>query len=262
MKNTNPVTLENLAGQHPYYEPVYCHSWTVGGHEFHIGFANGYNACGLIGTEHNGIFILSKTDHRVVLDQHLGRGCGHISGPSIPEVHANEIDRIIQLDANGLSEFLSMNQGARYNPFEDAKTKKATVNKDLKLRLKVKATAFTDAKFMTAKDKKTLLDKTEMFLRDRIFGGREYARDRFPKQLYHLLSGCYGHIAHNNKNGFYGYQFYSDDAFMENLEMMAKSKTMYGFPAATGGYADLDDLVKEIAKIAKAYLKIHESAIP
>lgn len=261
MKDKNEITLENLNGQHPYYEPIHCRSWTIGGHEFHIGFANGYNAGGLIGPEDNGIFILSKTDKRIVLDQHMELGCGHISGPHILQKHANEIERIIQLDVKGFSDFLNMSGRVRYNPFADALTEKSVKKQDMKLRLKMKEASFSDARFMTAKQKKKTLDQAEMFLRDRIFGGKEYARDRFPDSFYKMLSGCYGHIAHTSRTGFYHAQFAADDDLRDNLVMMSKCNTMYGFKAASGGYSDLEDLVKALSVIAKAYLPHHEPAV-
>lgn len=42
---------------------------TVAGIVFIIGIASAYNAMGLIGSEHNGVFILDDTNRNVIADQ-------------------------------------------------------------------------------------------------------------------------------------------------------------------------------------------------
>lgn len=54
---------------------------TVDGTDYIIGIAGAYNAFGLIGAEHNGIFVLDDTNALVVLDQHKREHTGYF-GPS------------------------------------------------------------------------------------------------------------------------------------------------------------------------------------
>lgn len=53
----------------------------VGGNVYIVGIAGAYNAFGLIGPEHNGIFILDDTHKRVVLDRDTEESTGYF-GPS------------------------------------------------------------------------------------------------------------------------------------------------------------------------------------
>lgn len=53
----------------------------VGNNLYHVGIAGAYNAFGLIGPEHNGIFILDETHQRVVLDRDTEESSGYF-GPS------------------------------------------------------------------------------------------------------------------------------------------------------------------------------------
>lgn len=52
----------------------------VGDTTFLVGIATAYNAMGLIGTEHNGVFILDDTNRTVVMDRHA-EGSGGGFGP-------------------------------------------------------------------------------------------------------------------------------------------------------------------------------------
>ena len=63
----------------------------VGSTTYTIGYADAYNAFGLIGPEHNGIFVLDATHRAVVLDQHMIASTGYF-GPR-PE-HIAEIARL------------------------------------------------------------------------------------------------------------------------------------------------------------------------
>lgn len=47
---------------------------TVGGIDYLVGIAGAYNAFGLIGSEHNGIFVLDDTNKNVILDQDTPEG--------------------------------------------------------------------------------------------------------------------------------------------------------------------------------------------
>tara|TARA_R110000868_G_scaffold19939_6_gene85037 strand:- start:1559 stop:1885 length:327 start_codon:yes stop_codon:yes gene_type:complete len=53
----------------------------VGETEYLIGIAGAYNAFGLIGPEHNGIFVLDDTNKSVVLDRDTEEQSGYF-GPS------------------------------------------------------------------------------------------------------------------------------------------------------------------------------------
>lgn len=53
---------------------------TVDGTDYLVGIAGAYNAFGLIGPEHNGIFVLDDTNKAVVLDRHFEQSSGY-SGP-------------------------------------------------------------------------------------------------------------------------------------------------------------------------------------
>lgn len=54
---------------------------TVDGTDYLIGIAGAYNAFGLIGSEHNGLFVLDDTNKQVVLDRHAEQSSGY-NGPS------------------------------------------------------------------------------------------------------------------------------------------------------------------------------------
>lgn len=54
---------------------------SVGGVDYLIGIAGAYNAFGLIGSEHNGIFVLDDTNKAVVLDRDTEISSGY-HGPS------------------------------------------------------------------------------------------------------------------------------------------------------------------------------------
>jgi len=54
---------------------------TVNGIDYIIGIAGAYNAYGLIGSEHNGIFILDDTNKQVILDRDTEISSGY-HGPS------------------------------------------------------------------------------------------------------------------------------------------------------------------------------------
>jgi hypothetical protein len=54
---------------------------TVGGIDYLVGIAGAYNAFGLIGSEHNGIFVLDDTNKAVVFDRDTEISSGY-HGPS------------------------------------------------------------------------------------------------------------------------------------------------------------------------------------
>lgn len=74
---------------------------TVAGTDYLVGIAAAYNAYGLIGPEHNGVFILDDTRKSVVLDQDTPEQSGY-HGPS-----QRQWDRLAQLMRMPEAEFLS-----------------------------------------------------------------------------------------------------------------------------------------------------------
>ena len=64
-----------------HYEPGTLFSKRAGRQTYIIGFACAYNAFGLIGSEHNGIFVLNNTKKDVVLDEVMRLDSGFY-GPS------------------------------------------------------------------------------------------------------------------------------------------------------------------------------------
>jgi len=76
-----------------------------GRYTYVIGIAGAYNAFGLIGSEHNGIFVLNDTNKTVVLDRHCPIASGYC-GPSqsqwdefarISKMKRERIRRILQV---------------------------------------------------------------------------------------------------------------------------------------------------------------------
>jgi len=54
---------------------------TAGGKDYTVGVASAYNAFGLIGPEHNGVFVLDETDKQVCMDRHAEISSGYY-GPA------------------------------------------------------------------------------------------------------------------------------------------------------------------------------------
>lgn len=63
------------------------------------------------------------------------------------------------------------------------------------------ASQFTPTKFATAEDKAKFANKLVTFVE------RGFLETQFTQDLYRRLSNCFGHIAHHNRNGFYGAWF-------------------------------------------------------
>lgn len=72
--------IQNRIGNYHYADGA-LRRRTVGGTDYLIGIAGAYNACGLIGPEHNGIFVLDDTNKAVVLDRDTPQSSGY-NGPS------------------------------------------------------------------------------------------------------------------------------------------------------------------------------------
>lgn len=75
-----------------------------------IGIAAAYNAGGLIGSEHNGIFILDNTAKKVVLDKHLIIDSGY-HGPSAAQ--KTELERLAALPPTEFLDFIQAHPRAR-----------------------------------------------------------------------------------------------------------------------------------------------------
>lgn len=75
---------------------------TVGGTDYLIGIAGAYNAYGLIGPEHNGIFVLDDTNKTVVLDRDTEESSGY-HGPS-----KRQWDRLAYYCKCSASDFLDL----------------------------------------------------------------------------------------------------------------------------------------------------------
>jgi hypothetical protein len=76
--------------------------YRIAGTNYIIGIAGAYDAFGLIGPEHNGIFILDDDEKRVILDRHCPQSSGYF-GPS-PAQWA-EFKRIAELPAKAFDNF-------------------------------------------------------------------------------------------------------------------------------------------------------------
>lgn len=80
----------NIAGRIGQYHYDLDHSpvdRVIGGVTFKVGIATAYNAYGLIGSEHNGIFVLDDTNLNVVIDRHIPQQSGYF-GPSTKQIDA------------------------------------------------------------------------------------------------------------------------------------------------------------------------------
>ena len=103
---------------------------------------------------------------------------------------------------------------------------------------------FTDAEFMTAKDKTLVLEDWERFLRHGL------ARARFTRRLYqHLHLHC-GFIAHYNLQGFYSEYFEAGQDIERFFEHFC-SYTARNF-GACDEYDDLHAAMREAFEMHKA----------
>ncbi len=73
--------IQNRIGQYLYADGA-LRTRVVDGTTYKVGIAGAYDAYGLIGPEHNGIFILNGTDRQVVLDRDTPESSGY-NGPSL-----------------------------------------------------------------------------------------------------------------------------------------------------------------------------------
>lgn len=87
--------IKNRIGQFHYADGA-LRRRTVAGVDYIIGIAGAYNAFGLIGPEHNGIFILDDTNKQVVLDRDTEQQSGYF-GPS--QKQWDRLKEVVQLSA-------------------------------------------------------------------------------------------------------------------------------------------------------------------
>jgi hypothetical protein len=97
----------------PFCGVFYDHEFTTGGHGFRVVAYRAYNAMGLIGSECNGIALLSDTNKDVVFDEHFKATSGYaMDDARIME----ECVRIARLDAGCLHLLIAASSRARYMP--------------------------------------------------------------------------------------------------------------------------------------------------
>lgn len=70
---------------------------------YKVGIAGAYNAFGLIGPEHNGLFVLDDTNKQVILDQHAKEQTGYF-GPSNEQWEA--LRHVMQLPEHDFIHFI------------------------------------------------------------------------------------------------------------------------------------------------------------
>ena len=80
--------------------------YKIDGTTYIIGIAGAYNAYGMIGPEHNGIFILDDDAKRVVLDRHCEEQSGYF-GPS--QAQWAEMKRVAELPTTAFKNFCRNN---------------------------------------------------------------------------------------------------------------------------------------------------------
>lgn len=83
---------------------------TVDGIDYIVGIAGAYNAFGLIGPEHNGIFVLDDTNKQVVLDRYEEQSSGY-NGPG--EHQWAVLGNIMRNDDEDFIEFITTNERSR-----------------------------------------------------------------------------------------------------------------------------------------------------
>jgi hypothetical protein len=104
----NPIACQ--IGNYHYAGPEHLFERKVLKETFIIGFATAYNAFGLVGSEKNGIFVLNKTKHDVVLDEHMRVGSGWY-GPNAH--HLAELQKLKAMPAAELIGWIAGHPRAR-----------------------------------------------------------------------------------------------------------------------------------------------------
>ena len=97
--------IKNRIGQYLHADGA-ARRYKIGGKTYVIGIAGALDAFGLIGPEHNGIFILDDDEKRVVLDRHCEIASGYF-GPS--KEQWAEFKRIAELPLTAFRNFCRNN---------------------------------------------------------------------------------------------------------------------------------------------------------
>lgn len=95
------TALKDSIGQF-FYEAPLCRR-KIGDINFVIGKSTAYNARGLIGPEHNGIFVLNETQRCVVIDRHLQCQSGYFGAS---QEQRAEFDRITKMSDKEFLKFV------------------------------------------------------------------------------------------------------------------------------------------------------------
>lgn len=85
--------IKNRIGQYLYADGA-LRRRKIGRIDYAIGIAGAYDAFGLIGPEHNGVFVLDDTNKRVLTDRQAETRSGY-SGPS--QAQWGELKRVMEL---------------------------------------------------------------------------------------------------------------------------------------------------------------------
>lgn len=255
-------------GYGPYYNAGNGATFTREGHELHIFTYEGYNAMGLIGTELNGIGMVSITDKQVVFDNYLCRGMGL----TYEQEKLVERNRILNMSDDELKEFFdqmgrSGKRQLRYNPLTAKSKEEAKKRLERKLdkgmaRLKrgVKS-PYENSEFMTADQKAKVARDWELFIVRRLMMTPEERHvfklgadfPAFTKALYDHMHLHMSYIAHFNRGGFFDAQFVDTQQFYRNVLRVSLDQDGMGCVRLEGD-RDYGDLHTMMRKVAKRYL--------
>jgi len=119
--------LESRMGSSPIYNPRDVHTVVCEGQTFLIGIAEGYNAFGLIGTEANGIFMVSEDDKRIVFTEYLCKGMGF----DYLEAKQAALQAILGMDSADFQNLVKAMPKLRYDPFKVLPHKPEKLTKQL-----------------------------------------------------------------------------------------------------------------------------------
>ena len=103
--------LQNRIGQYLYADGA-MRRRRIKGTEYIVGIAGAYDAFGLIGPEHNGLFILDDTNKRVLTDQIAPESSGYF-GPS--KAQWAELKHAMELPPEAFIEYVETSPRFRGN---------------------------------------------------------------------------------------------------------------------------------------------------
>jgi hypothetical protein len=219
-----------------YYAPLCVRLLRVEKEELIVGWADGLNAGGLIGTECCGLFVLDEKRRGVVLDE-VKEGLCALSSPS-QKIKA--VERILEMPVLQLVEWMRASGRMRYNPFEEYR-----VNRYMHLKMREK-----DKRIRSQFPSNSLLTKWERLIVARLYLGPAEARKFFTPAIYQMLCLYWGHIAHYNREGFFSAQIADSGDFEANLKLWAEGRSTYGYPVDP----EKVPLIDELKTIAQAYV--------